>query len=211
MDADPEFATVETHNPEEPDYFKLALVRARSRRADLVLATDPDGDRVGCAVRNFRGEYEQLNGNQIGALLLDYLLGRLKERGELPPNGVMIKTIVTGDLGRKIADDYGVKTLETLTGFKYIGEKINRFEKTGEYRFLFGYEESYGSWRGIYARDKDAVGASSDRRDTPITKSGGNLAPGVGSSLSKLRLLSRRAEPDRFAGYEEGGRLNGGF
>ena len=160
MEADPEFATVETPNPEEPASFKLALERARSRRADLVLATDPDGDRVGCAVRNFRGEYEQLNGNQIGALLLDYLLGRLKERGELPPNGVMIKTIVTGDLGRKIADDYGVKTLETLTGFKYIGEKINRFEKTGEYRFLFGYEESYGFLAGTYARDKDAVGAS---------------------------------------------------
>ncbi|HHX86908.1 MAG TPA: phospho-sugar mutase, partial [Firmicutes bacterium] len=132
----------------------------RRKQAELVIATDPDGDRVGCAVRNPRGDYEQLTGNQIGALLLDYILGRLNEQGKLPSNGIMIKTIVTGDLGKKIADDYGVKTMETLTGFKYIGEKINQFEQTGEYNFLFGYEESYGFLAGTFGRDKDAIGAA---------------------------------------------------
>lgn len=160
MAPDPQFTTVKVPNPEDPAAFNLALELARRGRADLVLATDPDGDRVGCAVRNPSGGYDHLTGNQIGALLLDYILGRLSERGELPTNGVMVKTIVTGDLGRKIADEYGVKTMETLTGFKYIGEKINEFEQTGEYRFLFGYEESYGFLAGTFGRDKDAVGAS---------------------------------------------------
>jgi len=104
-------------NPEEPAAFKMALELARREEAELVLATDPDGDRVGCAVRDEEGRYLHLNGNQIGALLLDYLLGRLAGRGALPDNAVVIKTIVTGDLGRKVAAAYGVKTLETLTGF----------------------------------------------------------------------------------------------
>jgi len=148
---------VKVPNPEEPATFKMALELARREEADLVLATDPDGDRAGCAVRDTEGRYLHLNGNQIGALLLEYLLGRLAERGELPENAVMIKTIVTGDLGRKVAGAYGVKTMETLTGFKYIGEKMKEFEKSGEHSFIFGYEESYGFLAGTFGRDKDAI------------------------------------------------------
>ncbi len=160
MAPDPQFTTVKVPNPEDPAAFNLALELARRKQAELVLATDPDGDRVGCLVRNFSGDFDHLTGNQLGALLLDYILERLSKRGELPSNGVMLKTIVTGDLGRKIADHYGVKTIETLTGFKYIGEKINQFEQTGKHRFLFGYEESNGFLAGTFGRDKDAVGAS---------------------------------------------------
>ena len=162
MAGDPNFSTVKLPNPEERESFELALELARRVDADLVLATDPDGDRVGCAVKDDAGEggYTLLSGNEIGALLLDYLLGRLKERGELPERGVMVKTIVTGELGKKVAEAYGVETMETLTGFKYIGEKIKEFEEKGDRAFLFGYEESYGYLTGTFVRDKDAVIAS---------------------------------------------------
>ncbi len=160
MVPDPQFSTVEQPNPEERDTFEMALKLADSEEADLVLATDPDGDRVGCAVRNAAGSYIHLSGNQMGALLLDYLLERLTERKALQPNAVMIKTIVTGNLGRKIADAYGIRTMETLTGFKYIGEKMQEFEETGEFSFIFGYEESYGFLAGTFGRDKDAVGGA---------------------------------------------------
>lgn len=157
MVPDPHFSTVKVPNPEDPAVYKLALELARRQEAAIVLATDPDADRVGCAVRTADGEYRHLNGNEIGALLLDYLLGRLSEKGLLPERAVLIKTIVTGDLGRKVAAAYGVETMETLTGFKYIGEKMTAFEKSGTHNFIFGYEESYGFLAGTYARDKDAV------------------------------------------------------
>ncbi|NLA11808.1 MAG: mannose-1-phosphate guanylyltransferase/mannose-6-phosphate isomerase [Firmicutes bacterium] len=157
MVPDPQFATVRVPNPEDPAAYKLALELARRREAAIVMATDPDADRVGCAVRTADGEYRHLNGNEIGALLLDYLLGRLSEKGELPEKAVLIKTIVTGDLGRKVAAAYGVETMETLTGFKYIGEKMTEFAESGAHNFIFGYEESYGFLAGTYARDKDAV------------------------------------------------------
>lgn len=160
MAPDPSFCTVPVPNPEEPEAFKLALELARREEADIVLATDPDGDRVGCAVRSADGSYVHLTGNQIGALLLDYILAGLVRKKALPPNAAMVKTIVTGDLGRKVAEAYGVRTIETLTGFKYIGEKIKEFEESGEFSFIFGYEESYGFLAGTYARDKDAVGAA---------------------------------------------------
>lgn len=160
MVPDPQFSTVTVPNPEEPEAFKMALELARREEADIVLATDPDGDRVGCAVRGDGGSYTHLTGNQIGALLLDYILAGLARKKALPPNAVMIKTIVTGDLGRKVAEAYGVKTIETLTGFKYIGEKIKEFEESGEFSFIFGYEESYGFLAGTFARDKDAIGAA---------------------------------------------------
>jgi phosphoglucomutase len=160
MVPDPQFSTVVVPNPEEPEAFEMALELARREEADLALATDPDGDRVGCAVRDAAGSYIHLTGNQIGALLLNYLLERLAERKSLPPNAVMIKTIVTGALGRKVAEAYGVRTIETLTGFKYIGEKMKEFAETGEFSFIFGYEESYGFLAGTFGRDKDAVGAA---------------------------------------------------
>lgn len=157
---DPDFTTVKVPNPEERESFALALKLASAKKAELILATDPDADRVGCAVLNREGEYILLNGNQVGALLIAYLFGRLQEKNALPPNGVMIKTIVTGNLGREIAASYGIPTLETLTGFKFIGEKIEEFEQSRDRKFLFGYEESYGYLAGTFVRDKDAVIAS---------------------------------------------------
>ncbi|MBB5149095.1 phospho-sugar mutase [Ureibacillus thermosphaericus] len=153
---DGSFPTVAYPNPEEPAAFKLATELGEKVGADLLLATDPDADRLGVAVWN--GEkYEHLTGNQLGALLLQYLLETKKEQGTLPEKGAMVKTIVTSEMGTAIAKKYNVKTFDTLTGFKYIAEKIAEFEKTGEYTFIFGYEESYGYLIKPFARDKDAV------------------------------------------------------
>ena len=120
MVPDPQFSTVVVPNPEEPEAFEMALELARREKADIALATDPDGDRVGCAVRDAAGSYIHLTGNQIGALLLNYLLERLAERKSLPPNAVMIKTIVTGDLGRKVAEAHGVGTIETPVSYTHL-------------------------------------------------------------------------------------------
>lgn len=183
---DPDFPTVKVPNPEEKESFELAFKLAQAKKADLVLATDPDADRVGCAVKDEKGRYIPLNGNQVGALLVDYLLKRLKEKGELPPNGAIVKTIVTGDLGKKIAASYGVQTVETLTGFKYIAEQIKRFEEKGERHFLFGYEESYGYLAGTFVRDKDAVIASA-----LITEMASYYRQGGKDLLQVLEELSR--------------------
>ena len=150
---DPDFSTVESPNPEDPKAFELAIRYGKEVDADILLGTDPDSDRLGIVVKNQEGEYTPLTGNQIGALLLHYILSQKKEQGLLPENGIMIKTIVTSELGRAIAESFGVETLDTLTGFKFIGEKIKEFEETGEYKFQFGYEESYGCLiRGFCAR-----------------------------------------------------------
>ncbi|HET7657175.1 MAG TPA: phospho-sugar mutase [Bacillales bacterium] len=156
---DPEFSTVESPNPEEHAAFELAIRDGKQADADLLLATDPDADRVGVAVKNREGEYVVLTGNQTGALLLHYILSQKKASGRLPNNGVVLKTIVTSEFGRKIAEQYGVDTVDTLTGFKFIGEKIKEYHETNQYSFLFGYEESYGYLIGDFVRDKDAVQA----------------------------------------------------
>ena len=157
---DPEFSTVKSPNPEEPEALSLAVEQARRLNADLVLGTDPDCDRVGAAVRASNGDYVLLTGNQAGALLAYYLLSQLRERGQLPADGAVIKTVVTGELGAEIAKSYGMTVFNTLTGFKYIGEKMTEFERTGAHTFVFGYEESYGYLAGDYARDKDGVVAA---------------------------------------------------
>lgn len=157
---DSEFSTVEYPNPEDQAAFELALKLAKEKDAHLIIGTDPDCDRVGALERDKNGEYRFLNGNQIGVLLVYYILQTLKEKGSLPENGVIIKTVVTSEMGPVIAKSYNVGTINTLTGFKYIGEKIKEFERTGEKTFLFGYEESYGYLAGTHARDKDAVVAS---------------------------------------------------
>ncbi|CEP91320.1 phosphoglucomutase [[Clostridium] sordellii] len=157
---DPNFAGINYPNPED----KKALVRgidlAKKEGADLVIATDPDCDRVGLAVKTKDGEYELLTGNQIGALLVNYVLSNLKNKNELPKNATIIKTIVTSEFGAKVAESYGVDCLNVLTGFKFIGDKIKVFEKTNEKTFIIGYEESYGYLVGTHARDKDGVVAS---------------------------------------------------
>ena len=157
---DTEFSTVKVPNPEEPDALALGVKLADEIKSDIVIGTDPDCDRMGIAVRNDEGKFVLLNGNQIGSLLANYIMLRKKEEGVLPSNGAIVKTIVTTEMARKIADSYKVTTFDVLTGFKFIGEKIAEWEKTGEYTYLFGFEESYGSLVGTHARDKDAVVAS---------------------------------------------------
>ncbi len=157
---DTEFSTVPIPNPENPQALKMGIELGNEIGADVVIGTDPDCDRMGLAVRDSSGDFRLLNGNQIGALLLDYIITRLSEDGKLPANAAAVKTIVTTTLADRIANDAGVKIFNVLTGFKFIGEKIKEWENTGEYQFLFGYEESYGYLRGTHARDKDAVVAS---------------------------------------------------
>ncbi|MBB6176086.1 phosphoglucomutase [Anoxybacillus tengchongensis] len=154
---DPNFSTVASPNPEEHAAFALAMEYGEKINADLLMATDPDADRLGVAVKNQDGEYVVLTGNQMGALMLEYLLSQKQAKGILPANGVVLKTIVTSEIGREIAAHYGLETIDTLTGFKFIGEKIGEFERTKEYTFQFGYEESYGYLIGDFVRDKDAV------------------------------------------------------
>ncbi len=155
--ADGNFTTVRSPNPEEKDALNMALEQAKRANADLVIGTDPDCDRVGVGVLH-NGEYTLLTGNQTGALLVDFYLKFKKQ--SLNPKTTLVKTIVTNDLGAEIARKNGLNVVETLTGFKYIGDQITKYEKTGENEFLIGYEESYGYLVGTHARDKDAVIAS---------------------------------------------------
>jgi|LSQX01.3.fsa_nt_gb phosphoglucomutase len=157
---DPSFGTIKHPNPEEWDVFDLAIQLAEKKSADLILATDLDADRLGVAVKDENNSFKPLTGNQLGGLLLEYILSRRKEQQRLPVNGIVIKTVVTSEIGRAIASYYGMKTLETLTGFKYIGEKIKELVDTEQNVFLFGYEESYGFLIGDFVRDKDAIQAS---------------------------------------------------
>ncbi|MEK5271015.1 phospho-sugar mutase [Aeribacillus sp. FSL K6-8394] len=157
---DPNFSTVASPNPEEHAAFELAIREGKRIDADILIGTDPDADRLGVAVKNDKGEYIVLTGNQTGAILLNYILSEKKKKGLLPENGVVLKTIVTSEIGRAIAEEYGLKTIDTLTGFKFIGEKIKEFEQTKQYKFQFGYEESYGYLIGDFVRDKDAVQAA---------------------------------------------------
>ena len=157
---DGDFPTVSYPNPEAAEAFELALKLAKERDADVVLATDPDADRLGVYVKDKQGEYHCLTGNMSGSLLADYEIGQIAATKGLPSDGVLIKTIVTTNLADAIAKHYGVKVIETLTGFKYIGQQILGFETKGEGTFLFGFEESYGCLIGTHARDKDAIVAT---------------------------------------------------
>ncbi len=155
---DPEFSNTKNPNPEDKAAFEMAVAKAEACRADLVITTDPDADRLGVAVLH-NGKYEYLSGNQGGAILLEYILSQRKARGTLPVNGIVINTIVTSDLGDRIARSYGMAVEKTLTGFKFIGDRIRAYEKSGEYTYVFGYEESYGYLISPIARDKDAIQA----------------------------------------------------
>ena len=157
---DTEFSTVAMPNPEQPDALKMGIELADKLGSDIVIGTDPDCDRMGIAIRDNQGKFILLNGNQIGAMLMDYILMRHKQEGSLPKNSAVVKTIVTTRLADKIARSYGATVFDVLTGFKFIGEKIKEWEESGEYTFMFGYEESYGYLSGTHARDKDAVVAS---------------------------------------------------
>lgn len=154
---DGNFPTVKSPNPEDKEGFAIAIEMAKKNDVDIIIGTDPDCDRVGIVVRDARGEYQILTGNMIGSLLCNYILMRKKENGTLADNAVVIKTIVTTELAAAIAKSYGVEIMNVLTGFKYIGEKMTEFEKTGSHSYVFGFEESYGYLAGTHARDKDGV------------------------------------------------------
>ncbi|OFW78403.1 MAG: hypothetical protein A2201_02025 [Alicyclobacillus sp. RIFOXYA1_FULL_53_8] len=154
---DGEFPTVKSPNPEEPEAFVLALQQAREVGADVVLATDPDADRVGVAALDEAGDYHLFTGNQTGGLLLDFLIGQREWADRVGDNAIVLKTIVTSDLGAAVARAHGIAVEDTLTGFKYIGDKIRLYEENGEKQFFFGYEESYGYLISPTVRDKDAV------------------------------------------------------
>lgn len=155
---DGNFPTCPYPNPEIREAMALGMEYAKKCNADLLLATDPDCDRVGIAVKNRAGEYELLTGNQVGLLLLDYICSQRVKHGKMPENPVMVKTIVTMDMGEQIASHYGLRTINVLTGFKFIGEQIGRLEQQGRAdSYIFGFEESYGYLTGSYVRDKDGV------------------------------------------------------
>ncbi len=157
---DPNFSTIKVPNPEDPAAFKLAMGLADREGADCIFGTDPDCDRVGIAVKDDAGRYYLMTGNQIGCVLLYYILKSRKMLGTLPENGAVVKSVVSTELARRIADSYGLTTFDTLTGFKFIAEKIQQFEDTGAYTFVFGFEESYGFLSSTFVRDKDGVNAS---------------------------------------------------
>lgn len=157
--ADPEFPTVKSPNPEEPGAFEYAIKLGKEIDADVLVATDPDADRLGIAVKTAAGDYEVLTGNQIASLMLHYLLTAQKNNGTLPENGAVLKSIVSSELPTVIAESFGVKMVDVLTGFKFIAEKIEQYETDNSQTFLFGFEESYGYLVKSFVRDKDAIQA----------------------------------------------------
>uniref|UniRef100_UPI00260C0396 phospho-sugar mutase n=1 Tax=Terrisporobacter sp. TaxID=1965305 RepID=UPI00260C0396 len=154
---DSNFSTVKYPNPEEKEVFDIAIEMAKKDGADIIIGTDPDCDRVGVVVKDNKGQYIVLNGNQVGSLLVDYVMSNKVDEIKKMNNPMIVKTIVTSELGAKIANSYGVGCVDTLTGFKFIGEKINEYEMSGNSTFIMGYEESYGYLVGTHARDKDGV------------------------------------------------------
>ena len=160
MVIDGNFPTVVSPNPENPEGFYLAIDLAKENDVDFILGTDPDSDRVGIMVRNHDGEFQPVTGNQTGVLLLDYLIGALKRTGRMPANPVALKTIVTTEMARKVAEVNGLQCYDTFTGFKFLAEKKDKLESSGQGKVIFSYEESYGYMLGDYVRDKDAVTAA---------------------------------------------------
>ena len=160
MVIDGDFPTVVSPNPENPEGFYLAVALADKVKADFIVGTDPDSDRVGIMVRDREGKFQPVSGNQTGVLLSDYLYGAMKRSGKMPEKPVMLKTIVTTEMARKVAEAHGVTCYDTFTGFKFMAEKKNQLEAAGEGKVVFSYEESYGYMLGDYVRDKDAVTAS---------------------------------------------------
>ena len=157
---DTEFSTVKVPNPEFKETLSMGIALANKINADVVFGTDPDSDRLGVALKNEEGDFVALSGNQVGILLLDYILTRLAEDKTMPSNAAVVKSFVTTGMAKALCDDYGVALYETPVGFKFIGEKIKQWEKDGKHTYVFGFEESCGYLRGTHARDKDAVVAS---------------------------------------------------
>ena len=157
---DTEFSTVKVPNPEFKETLSMGIALANEINADVVFGTDPDSDRLGVALKDEKGEFVALSGNQVGILLLDYILTRLQEDNAMPDNAAVVKSFVTTGMAKALCDEFGVTLYETPVGFKFIGEKIKQWEKDGKHTYIFGFEESCGYLRGTHARDKDAVVAS---------------------------------------------------
>ncbi|WP_338631588.1 phospho-sugar mutase [Clostridium baratii] len=198
------FPTAPYPNPEDPKVFEIALNMAKEENPDIIFGTDPDCDRIGVVVKDSDGEYKVLTGNQTGLLLTDYILCSLKETGKLPENGVVIKTIVTTEGAREIANHYGVEIIDVLTGFKYIGEKIREFKESNEKTYLFGFEESYGYLAGDFVRDKDAViaGMLISEMTLYYKKKGLSLAEGLNALYEKFGFFKEELVSIELKGKE---------
>lgn len=201
---DPEFPTVEHPNPEFTEAFDLAIKLGKSQKADLLVAVDPDADRLGAAVRQPDGEYELLTGNQIAALMLNYILTARKKAGNLPANGALVKSIVSSEFAAKVAADFGIETINVLTGFKFIAEQIQHFEETNEHSFMLGFEESYGYLIRPFVRDKDAIQSLVLLAEVAAfyKKQGKNLYDGLQELFEKYGYFAERTIALTFDGIE---------
>lgn len=201
---DPEFSTVEHPNPEFTEAFDLAIKLGKSQKADLLVAVDPDADRLGAAVRQPDGEYELLTGNQIAALMLNYILTARKKVGNLPANGALVKSIVSSEFAAKVAADFGIETINVLTGFKFIAEQIQHFEETNEHSFMLGFEESYGYLIRPFVRDKDAIQSLVLLAEVAAfyKKQGKNLYDGLQELFEKYGYFAEKTIALTFDGIE---------
>lgn len=201
---DPEFSTVEHPNPEFTEAFDLAIKLGKSQKADLLVAVDPDADRLGAAVRQPDGEYELLTGNQIAALMLNYILTARKKAGNLPTNGALVKSIVSSEFAAKVAADFGVEAINVLTGFKFIAEQIQHFEETNEHSFMLGFEESYGYLIRPFVRDKDAIQSLVLLAEVAAfyKKQGKNLYDGLQELFEKYGYFAEKTIALTFDGIE---------
>ncbi len=201
---DPEFPTVEHPNPEFTEAFDLAIKLGKSQKADLLVAVDPDADRLGAAVRQPDGEYELLTGNQIAALMLNYILTARKKAGNLPANGALVKSIVSSEFAAKVAADFGIETINVLTGFKFIAEQIQHFEETNEHSFMLGFEESYGYLIRPFVRDKDAIQSLVLLAEVAAfyKKQGKNLYDGLQELFEKCGYFAEKTIALTFDGIE---------
>lgn len=209
---DGDFPTVKSPNPENAEAFTIAINYAKEQNADIVFGTDPDSDRLGVVVRLEDGSYNVLNGNQIGALLCEFILRTRAARGTLPKEGAVIKSIVSTEMIRAITSDYGVETIDVLTGFKFIGEKIKEFEAEGKFdKYVFGFEESYGYLKGSYARDKDAVVASMliTELAADLKAQGKTLYDGLMDLYEKYGYFLEYVETKTLAGIEGVAQIKG--
>ena len=213
---DGNFPTVHTPNPEHKECFNIAIEKVKAENIDchLIIGTDPDADRVGIVAKDDKGEFVPFTGNQVGALLADYIINSKKAQGNLPANACAIKSVVSGKLFDLVCEGEGVHHMNVLTGFKYIGEKIKEFTASGEYTFILGYEESYGYLSGGYVRDKDAVAASMLIAEMAAynMRNGGiqyaqrhYLVPPSAGALRKIRLLQGSHYQPRYRRYSSYG------
>ncbi|MCF6515459.1 phospho-sugar mutase [Lactobacillus sp. S2-2] len=199
---DPEFSTVKFPNPESPEAFKMAIDLGKKENADVLIAVDPDADRLGTAVRQPNGEYILLTGNQIAAVLLHYILQANQDAGTLPKNAAVVKSIVSSDFATEVAKSYGVEMINVLTGFKYIAEQIEHFESTGEHTYMFGFEESYGYLIKPFVHDKDAIQTTVLLAEVAAyyKQQGKNLYDGLQELFAKYGYFSENTTSEEFDG-----------